>query len=203
MCPAFASVVCHARAMFPVYKLCIFGISCTFAVTSKKCTTLEHIFSLNSPNISYSIKTNDQIIAYPQETSSRFLTFLCGSPKNEILSRAKKGIYGICARFTAITTPIQREHSCKTRSEDRRRPKYPLDRPSEGSNTAQPAGDRPAGYLCMCYSLYFTIFPKSSFSDAPPTSPPSMSGCANSSGALDAETLPPYWIRMTSAVSSP
>lgn len=47
----------------------------------------------------------------------------------------------------------------------------------------------------------FTILPKSGFRAAPPTSPPSISGCTNSSGAVAAFTDPPYWIRMASAVA--
>lgn len=36
--------------------------------------------------------------------------------------------------------------------------------------------------------------------EAPPTSAPSMSGCANSSAALEALTEPPYWIITCSAI---
>ena len=41
----------------------------------------------------------------------------------------------------------------------------------------------------------------SGFSDAPPTRKPSMSGKLDSSGALPAFALPPYWMSIASAVA--
>ena len=51
-------------------------------------------------------------------------------------------------------------------------------------------------------SYAFTICPKSGFKDAPPISPPSISGFARSSAALPAFMEPPYWMRTASAVAS-
>ena len=49
-----------------------------------------------------------------------------------------------------------------------------------------------------------TIAAKSgAFSEAPPMSPPSISGCARRPAAFLAFMLPPYWIVVASAASSP
>ena len=46
------------------------------------------------------------------------------------------------------------------------------------------------------------ILKKSAFRDAPPIKPPSMSGCARRSFALDPFILPPYWMRIALATSA-
>ena len=62
----------------------------------------------------------------------------------------------------------------------------------------------PSGPRTSVSARYWTIRANSSgSSEAPPTSAPSISGIAMSSAMFPGFTLPPYWMRMASAVSAP